>query len=58
MFNLARQAGVSHHYAKKVVEELTMTGCLHNPSVTKLQKNVTCGISIDFTLEEEVFTFF
>jgi hypothetical protein len=38
-----------------VVDELTETGQLENPCVTKHTKNVTRGISLDFTLEEEVF---
>jgi hypothetical protein len=53
--SLASKASVSPYYARKMVNELTVTGCLCNPCSTKLHKNVTRGIGLDFTLEEEVF---
>jgi hypothetical protein len=55
MVSLASKTGVSPCYARKVVKELTVTGCLRNPCSTKSDNNVTRGISLDFTLEEEVF---
>ncbi len=55
ILEIARKSNVSHFYAKKVVDELTTTGCLRNPCVTKLDKNVTRGIGLDFTVEQEVF---
>jgi hypothetical protein len=56
MVSFASKAGVSSYYARKVVNELTVTGCLLcNPCSTKLHKNITCCVSLDFTLEEEVF---
>jgi hypothetical protein len=45
---------MSCYYATKIVLELTET-VLQNPSVTKLQKNVTRGVGINRSLEEEVF---
>jgi hypothetical protein len=55
IISLSRHAGVSRGYATKVVDELTVTGQLKNPSVTKKDKNIARGVGLDFTLEEEVF---
>jgi hypothetical protein len=55
MRELARQSKVSPGYARKVVNELSTTGQLRNPCVTKLEKRVARGVALDFTIEEEVF---
>jgi hypothetical protein len=55
MSSLARCAGVTEKWARKVVDELTKTGQLENPCVTKRAKNVTRCVGLNFTLEEEVF---
>jgi hypothetical protein len=55
MHELGRESNVSASYAKKVIDELTTMGCLRNPCITRLDKNVTHGIGLDFTIEEEVF---
>jgi hypothetical protein len=52
---LGRESSVSASYARRVVQELTTTGCLQNLCVTKLEKNVTHGVGLDFTVKEEVF---
>ena len=55
MSSLVRRAGVTDKWARKVVDELTKSGQLKNPCVTKHNKNVARGVGLDFTLEEEVF---
>jgi hypothetical protein len=55
MVSLASKADVSPYYTRKVVKELTVTGCLRNPCSTKGDKNITRGVGLHFTLEEEVF---
>jgi hypothetical protein len=55
MRSLAREVLVDDKFAKKVINELTATGHLQNPSITKLSKNVRRGVGLNFTLEEEVF---
>ena len=55
MSSLARHAGVSDKWAKKVIDELIETGQLENPNITKHDKKVPCGVGLDFTLEEENF---
>jgi hypothetical protein len=55
MVSLARKAGVSPRYVRKVLEELTVTGCLWNPCATQLQKKVNHDVDLNFTLEEELF---
>jgi hypothetical protein len=55
MRELGRESNISASYTKKVVVKLTTTGCLWNPCITKLDKNVNHGIRLDFTIEEEVF---
>ena len=55
MSSLARRAGVTDKFARKVVDELTESGELESPCVTKFNKNVDRGVGLDFTLEEEVF---
>ena len=55
MSSLARRAGVTDKWAKKVIEELTKTGQLENPGVRKDAKNVARGVGLDFTVEEENF---
>jgi hypothetical protein len=55
MQELAHKSNVSAYYVKKVVHKLTTTGCLRNPCVTKLEKSVSRGVGLDFSVEEEVF---
>ena len=55
IIGLSKQANMSRKYARKVIEELTVTGQLKNPCVTKKEKNIARGVGLDFTLEEEVF---
>jgi hypothetical protein len=55
MSSLARRAGVTDKWARKVIDELTETGQLENPGVTKHAKKVARGVGLDFTLEEENF---
>ncbi len=55
MSSLARCAGVTDKWAKKVIEELTKTGQLENPGVRKYTKNVARGVGLDLTVEEENF---
>jgi hypothetical protein len=51
MRSLAKHVGVEDKWAEKVIDELTATSQLENPSVTKLAKKVPCGVGLDFTLE-------
>jgi hypothetical protein len=56
MLSLAsRRVSVTGKWAKKVIDELTATGQLESPDVTKHTENVPCSIGLAFTLEEEVF---
>jgi hypothetical protein len=48
MLSLARCAGVTDKWAKKVVDELSYR------SGHKTKKKVSHGVGLDFTLEEEV----
>jgi hypothetical protein len=53
--SLASKAGVSPYYARKVVKELTVTGCLRNPCSTKGEKTshlalVSISVVYDFEL--------
>ena len=54
---LAKHAGVSCYYGRKVVQELDEFGCLQNRLAAKMDKNVARGCGLDLTLEEEVFLF-
>ena len=55
MASLAKHARVNRKYATKVINELTVTGYLINPSATKGNKNQARGCGLGLTLEEEVF---
>jgi hypothetical protein len=55
MLSLARWVGVTNKWAEKVIDELTATSQLENPDIAKHTQNVSHGVSLDFTLEEEVF---
>jgi hypothetical protein len=55
MSSLARCVGVTNNWAKKVIDELTKTGQLVNPDVTKNAKNVPLVVGLEFTQKEKVF---